>query len=90
MFALVIFSLLFIFILFLSTNRRQKPISFKCFKDVPIVEYNFPIVGHGFSFSRDIMGFIQKCRKKYGDIFHVKIFRKNICIVCDKNMVLVF
>lgn len=59
----------------------------KGYKIVPTVSYNWPIVGHGIAFSRDIMGFIQECRKIYGDIFHIKVFKKDICIVCDRDMV---
>ena len=57
------------------------------YKMVPTVDYNWPLVGHGISFGRDIIGFIETCRKRYGDVFHIKVFRKDICVVCDKTLV---
>jgi len=84
---LIIFCVVLVVVVYNRRKKNRKPSMFKDFKDVPSVAYNFPIVGHGVSFSKDIMGFIIECKKKYGDVFHVKIFRKNICIVCDKRLV---
>ncbi len=35
-----------------------------------------PIVGHGISFSKDIIGFVKKCYQEYGKVFQLKIFNK--------------
>lgn len=74
-------------ILIIGLRRKKNHQRMFGYKSVPSVEYNFPIVGHGIQFSRDIIGFIKKCKSKYGNIFHIKVFRKNICVVCDKNMI---
>jgi len=78
---------LVILLTLLVNKRRAKPKAYKDFLDVPKVSWSLPYFGHGLSFSRDIMGYIKKCRQQYGNVFHVKIFMKNVCIVCDKTLV---
>lgn len=76
-----------VLLVLLVNKRRSKPKAFKEFLDVPRVSWCLPYFGHGLSFSKDIIGYIKKCRQQYGDVFHVKIFLKNVCIVCDKTLV---
>lgn len=56
-------------------------------KPVPVVEGGLPFVGHGIEFSKDIIGFVEKCYEKYGPIFRVKIFRTDMVIVCDRTLI---
>lgn len=68
-------------------RRNSKPKHLAHLKDVPMVDSELPFVGHGLSFSKNIPAFIEECRVKYGNIFRVKIFRTDMIIVCDKNLV---
>lgn len=83
----IFYILLLITVVLIISRWRKSKISVKGYKTVPEVAYNLPFVGHGLAFSWDIMGFIQQCRKSYGDIFHIKIFRKNLCVICDTALV---
>jgi len=65
---------------------RLKKVNTLGAKEVPMVKGALPIVGHGFSFSKDIIGFIRKAKQEYGNIFQIKIFRKKMVICCDHNM----
>lgn len=87
LFVITILIVLVIGLYVYSQKGKKIPKEFKNYKRVPMVKWNFPIVGHGISFSRDIIGFIKKCREEYGDVFQIKIFKKNICIICNKSMV---
>jgi cytochrome P450 len=63
---------------------RHRP---KDSRPVPIVKESlYPIVGNGLGFSKDIMGFTRKCRQKYGPIFKLSIFRKEIVVICDHKL----
>ena len=55
-------------------------------KEVPQVEGAIPIAGHGIAFSQDIIGFVRKSYQKYGKIFRLQIFNKNMIVVCDRTM----
>ncbi len=55
-------------------------------KRVPQVTGKLPFIGHGIEFSRDIIGTVKKWQKEYGNIFQVKIFRTNMIIITDRNM----
>lgn len=56
-------------------------------RDVPVVEEGwFPFVGHGFAFGRDVIGFCKSAQAKYGDVFRLRIFRKDIIVVCDHTL----
>lgn len=55
-------------------------------KRVPVVDGALPFVGHGFSFSKDIVGYIKQCQKRYGDVFRLKIFRTDMIVVCDRAL----
>lgn len=56
-------------------------------KQVPKVPGKLPFVGHGLDFSKDILGFTRACREKYGPIFRIKIFRSDIVVVSDRNLI---
>lgn len=64
--------------------RRKAP---EGYIDVPTVEWEFPIIGHGIQFSRDIIGFIRDATKKYGPVFRIKIFRTEIVVVSDRSLI---
>jgi hypothetical protein len=68
-------------------KKHRKPAHLSEFKDVPVVEGCFPVVGHGPAFGKDIIKYIQKCQKKYGNIFRLKIFKIDMVIVCDRALV---
>ena len=57
------------------------------YNEVPTVKGALPIVGHGISFSKDIIGFIRKCYKEYGGIFRIKVFNRNMIVVCERNLI---
>ena len=52
----------------------------------PKVKNCLPYVGHGLSFSKDIIGFIKNAYQEYGKVFKMKIFRTNFVVICDDNM----
>ena len=56
------------------------------YKNIPIVSGGLPIIGHGFAFSADVVGFVKKCYQRYGKVFKFKIFNKNIVVICDHNL----
>lgn len=66
--------------------RNRKPSYVKHLKTVPMVDGELPFVGHGIHFSKDIIGFVEKCCQKYGKIFRVKIFRTDMIIICDRTL----
>lgn len=82
---LTIFILTIITSFILSHYLRKKPIP-EGKIEVRTVKYGLPLIGHGLSFSRDIIGYIRKCQKEYGNIFKLKIFKKTIIVVCDRNL----
>eukprot|EP01084_Bolivina_argentea_P171988 297945_1 len=55
-------------------------------QQIPIVSGGLPYAGHGISFGKDIIGFVQKACNKYGKIFKIKLFRKYLIIVCDRTL----
>lgn len=55
-------------------------------KKVPVVNGALPFVGHGLSFSKDILGFIRSCYQRYGGVFRLKIFRTDMIVVCDRSL----
>lgn len=56
-------------------------------KSVPKVREGYlPFVGHGPAFSKDNIGFLRQAYKKYGPVFQLKIFRKNIVVICDHSL----
>jgi sterol 14-demethylase len=58
----------------------------KTLKFVPKVANNYPLIGQSFAFSKNIITYIQDCRKKYGDVFQLKIFKKTMVVICDRNL----
>ena len=67
--------------------KYQVPKHLSHLKQVPVVTGGLPFVGHGISFSKDIIGFVEKCREQYGNIFRVQIYRTDMIIVCDRSLV---
>lgn len=55
-------------------------------KKVPVVKGSLPLVGNGLEFSKDIVGCVKKWTQEYGNIFRVKIFRTDMVIITDRNM----
>lgn len=56
-------------------------------RQVPLVtEGYYPIVGNGITFSKDIVGFIKRAKATHGNVFRVKIYRKDIIVICDQNL----
>lgn len=58
----------------------------KGLKRVPKVSGGLPYVGHGLEFSKDVIGCVTKWQKQYGNIFSVKIFRTNMVIICERDL----
>ena len=56
------------------------------YRIVPKVGGKWPIVGHGLAFSRDIIGFVRSAQQQYGNVFRIKVFKKDIIVVCDHNL----
>ncbi len=55
-------------------------------QEVPVVKGGYPLVGHGIAFSKDIIGFVRNSYKQYGKIFRVKIFNRDMVVVCDRDL----
>lgn len=67
-------------------RKYSKPAHLSHLKTVPVVSGGLPFVGHGLKFSKDIIGFVEACSQKYGKIFRVQIFRTDMVIICDREM----
>ena len=80
---LIIISLLLAFIAF---NLIKRPKTKSGYKNIPLVAGGLPFVGHGLDFSKDVVGFVKKCYDKYGKIFCLKVFNKNIVVICDHEL----
>jgi cytochrome P450 len=65
-------------------NKKKTP---NGLKEVPLVSGSLPIIGHGFSFSKDILAFVRNAYIKYGPIFRVKIFLTDMIIICDRSLI---
>jgi cytochrome P450 len=59
----------------------------KTYKIPQLVEGSLPIIGHGVSFSKDIIKFVSDAHHKYGGIFKVKIFNNDMIIISDRKYV---
>ena len=57
------------------------------YKIPSFVEGATPIIGHGVSFSKDIIKFVKDAHNKYGGICKVKIFNNNMVIISDRTLV---
>lgn len=64
-------------------NRRSTVVG----KNIPFVKGCYPIVGHGITFSKDIIGFVRRCYNDYGKIFRIKVFNRNMVVICDRSMI---
>ena len=81
LFALIVCSALY---LYTSNKRRMHIYNHKV---VPLVKTGYyPIIGSGIAFGKDIIGFVKRARQEYGDVFRLKIFRKDLIVVCDHNL----
>lgn len=86
---LVIVTTIFIILIVKYLFNRSRKAAFKMppgSKPVPVVDGAIPIAGHGISFSKDIIGFARAAQQKYGNIFKIKVFNKDIVVICDHNM----
>jgi cytochrome P450 len=91
MWSYILFKHLFLLVIFYKCycffenlwKQRNRP---KNTKTVPLVSGRFPIVGNGLAFSKDIIGYIRECYRKYGPIFRLKIFNREMIVVCDRSL----
>src|SRR5437868_283747 len=79
----VILSLSFIYYLLKNNNNNN----IQTGKKVPIVDGDYYLVGHGLTFSKDVVKFIRDSYNKYGSIFQINIFGKRMTVVCDRELV---
>ena len=89
MLLLIILVTVLLIILRLRSNyyKYKTPNHLLHLKTVPVVQGGLPFIGHGLQFSKDIVGFVQGCMEKYGNIFRVQIYRTDMIIVCDRQLV---
>ena len=81
---LILIAIIVCSILYQKLGRRR---SFGNYKTVPLVKTGYyPIIGNGIAFGKDIIGFIKQARQKYGNVFRLKIFRKDLIVVCDHSL----
>lgn len=81
-------TLVIVLICIAAKRYNKRIISPTGFKSIPYVEESYyPFVGNGIGFSKDIIGFIRKAYQKYGGIFRLKIFRKELVVICDRTLV---
>jgi len=60
-------------------------------KRIPPVWGCLPVFGHVLQFAFfGELNFLRRCHKKYGGIFKIKLFRKNIVVACDHHLVPAF
>lgn len=72
---LILLLVFYITIHFLKKAQRKK------LNEPPLVRYKYPIIGHSWEYSRDVNGFIAKCRAEYGDIFRVYVYGRVMTVV---------
>ena len=87
MFVTLVIAGLIIYLVYSIKRYNRKIICPSGYKDIPYVEGGLPFVGNGIDFSKDIIGFIRRAYSKYGGIFRIKLFRKELVVVCDRNLV---
>uniref|UniRef100_A0A6C0C9Q3 Cytochrome P450 n=1 Tax=viral metagenome TaxID=1070528 RepID=A0A6C0C9Q3_9ZZZZ len=81
-------ALLFVYFCYALKRYNRKNVTPKGYKDIPYVQESYvPFFGNGLGFSKDIIGYIRNAHKKYGGIFRLKLFRKEMVVVCDRNLV---
>lgn len=80
--------LLVYIIYYFFKNKQTNPYNNN--KIVPLVSGGLPFIGHGFEVTKDVNNFIKKCYKEYGPIFKIKIYGKEMIIICDRNLVVNF
>lgn len=73
--------------IYTQCNEKKLKKKYCDLKKVPEVEGKLPIVGHGIKFSKDILGFVRESYKKYGKIFKIKIFNRDLIVVCDRTLI---
>jgi len=61
--------------------------SSKVYKVPQTVSGALPIIGHGASFSKDIIKFVREAHHKYGGVCKVKIFNNDMVIISDRSLV---
>lgn len=54
-------------------------------KEVPFVKGGIPFIGHGNQFAKNPLEFIRDAHNQYGDYFKIRIFGRDIVIVCDRE-----
>lgn len=81
--------LCFIYIVYNYLHKKLEKIP-TGLKKVPEVKGKLPFVGQGLEFSKDIIGTVKKWQKEYGNIFQAKIFRTNMIIITDRNLLAEF
>src|SRR5579872_1488318 len=80
-------TLIVVFFAYILYRSRSKTKTLPGYKTVPRVkEGYYPIVGNGITFGKDIIGLVKKAQATYGDVFRLKIFRKDIIVICDHNL----
>ena len=87
---MILFALAGLFVTYLAYSYfkpHYKDIKYQNKKDVPTVKGGYPLIGHGLEFSKDVLGFMEKCYQDYGKIFKINVFGLNMTMVCDRNLV---
>jgi len=84
---LILIALIVCSALYLYTSNKRRRHGYTNTKPVPLVKTGYyPIIGNGIAFGKDIIGFVKRARQEYGDVFRLKIFRKDLIVVCDHNL----
>lgn len=71
----------------LTKMKDGKAVSSKQYKIPPLVSGSLPIIGHGASFSKDIIKFVQNAHHEYGGVCKVKIFNNDMVIISDRTLI---
>ncbi|QKF94706.1 bifunctional protein with cytochrome P450 domain and alkylated DNA repair dioxygenase alkb domain [Fadolivirus algeromassiliense] len=80
---IITFAILTISYIIWKNKQYKHPIGYSA---VPVVAGGWPIIGHWFEFSKDNLAFVRKARNKYGNIFRIKLFLRDMIVICDHSL----
>ncbi|KAI8142406.1 cytochrome P450 [Fennellomyces sp. T-0311] len=66
----------------LIKNRKQRQVN----NTIPTVSGALPVFGHVFKFDSNPLGFVQRCKAKYGPVFNIELFTQTYTVLTGKTI----
>jgi cytochrome P450 len=70
-----------------AVRARKLRAKYPAYKDVPRLPGGWPLVGHGFEFGRDIIGFVRAAHAKVGPMFRMRLFNVEMIVSSERAVV---